>query len=545
MINIQKLLLTTGLMICLSIIGCSQQQRGKSGKNTGEKSNKPNIVFILADDLGYNEVGVYGQTKIETPNIDALAHNGMQFTQYYAFPVCAPSRYLLMTGKHSGHAYIRANNGWSERGGENGWSYREMVANPALIGQWPIPDTTVTIGKLLQRAGYKTAFVGKWGLGGPMTVGVPTNQGFDLFYGYLGQWHAHQYYPVYLYKNGKRVPLNNKLMPPHQKFPENLDTMNPENYKKYRGQDYAPKLMLETSLQFIQTNSKDDQSFFLVYAPTLSHVSLQAPKEWIMKYHKKFGPEKPYLGDESYLPSRYPHATYAAMVSYLDMQVGKLIKKLKATGEYDNTLIIFSSDNGPTFNGGTDSPWFGTIPFRKHDRGREGWIDSLKVPYFKTKRGWAKGFVHEGGIRVPMIAVWNEKIEPGSRTRRISAVWDVLPTLADVAGIEAPKNIDGISFLPTLLGNEQKQHSYLYWEFPGYGGQQAVRMGKWKGIRMNIKDGNMEIQLFNLKKDVQEQHNVASKHPKVVQKIKHIMAKEHTIPKVDDFRMKALQLKKN
>jgi arylsulfatase len=485
-----------------------------------KKSEGPNIVYILADDLGYGDVGAYGQKKIETPNIDALAKQGMLFTQHYAFPVCAPSRYVLMTGKNSGHAYIRGNDEWADRG--DIWNYKAMEANPALEGQLPIPDSTITIAKVLKKAGYKTALVGKWGLGGPFTTGIPNKQGFDYFYGFLCQREDHTYYPGHLWENTLRVPLNNKEVSPQVKFPKDENPLDPKNYDRYSQSDYAPKFIIKAALRFIQRNK--NHPFFLYFASPLPHVSLQAPQKWVNHYHKKFGDEKPFLGG-GYFPTRYPHATYASMVSTLDEHVGQIVQKLKDLGVYKNTIIVFTSDNGPTFNGGTDSPWF--------DSGGP----------FKSKKGWGKGYVREGGIREPFIVSWPGKIKSGSKSDLISATWDAMPTFCQIAGITPPKDIDGISYLPTLLGHpdKQKKHPYLYWEYPGYGGQQAVRIGKWKGIRMNIKKkGNLKIQLFNLKKDIQEQHNVADQHPEVVRKIKHIMLQEHTIPTVDAFRMKAL-----
>jgi arylsulfatase len=375
--------------------------------------------------------------------------------------------------------------------------------------------------------------VGKWGLGAPMTAGLPGKQGFDYFYGFIGQRQDHTYYPPHLWESTVsqgatfRVPLNNKVMSPQVTFPKRLNDLDPENYKKYRQKDYAPTLLLNKALKFIEANK--DKPFFLYYPSPLPHVSLQAPQKWVNYYHRKFGAEKPYLGG-SFFPSRYPRATYAAMVSTLDAQVGAIVKKLKELGIYKNTLIMFSSDNGPAYDGGSDSPWF--------DSGGP----------FKSEKGWGKGYVHEGGIRVPFIAEWPGRIRPGADSNLISAEWDIMPTFCQIIGVNPPRKIDGISFLPTLLGhpNHQKKHSFLYWEFPGYhayegGGQQAVRMGKWKGIRMHIDKGNLKIQLFNLDKDIQEQNNVADRHPGIVEKIKHIMQLEHTTPAVDAFRMKALE----
>ena len=297
--------------------------------------------------------------------------------------------------------------------------------------------------------------------------------------------------------------------------------MASESYSDYYLNDYSPDLMFEEIQGFIADNRNN--SFFLYWATPIPHVPLQVTKPWVDKYVEKFGDEDPYLGQRGYFPHRYPRAAYAGMVSYLDDQVGQLIEQLKIFGIYENTIIMFSSDNGPTFNGGTDSPWF----------------DSAKP--FKSERGWGKGTVHEGGIRVPMIASWPGKIKPGSTAKHISAFYDVLPTIAELAEIETDYQSDGISFLPTLLNKkDQKNHNFLYWEFPAYKGQQAVRMGKWKGIRMNIFEGNMDVQLFNLESDPQEQNNVADQYPEMVRKIEKIMEEEHVTPEIERFKMKEL-----
>ncbi len=488
--------------------------------NITKGQKKPNIIYILADDLGYGELGCYGQDKIETPNIDKLAKNGMKFNQHYSgSPVCAPSRCVLMTGKHAGHAYIRGNDGMSSRG--DIWDYEKMAKNPKLEGQRPIPDETKTIPELLKTAGYKTGAIGKWGLGPPHSEGAPNNQGFDFFYGYICQRMAHSYYPTHLWKNGKKDTLRNELVVPHQKLGEDKDPKDPESYEKFHGQDYTPTLMYNEMEKFVESNK--DQPFFFYWASLIPHVALAAPEKWVNYYREKFGEEEPYTGDSGYLPSQYPRATYAAMISYLDENVGKLVKKLKDLGIYDNTLIIFTSDNGPTYTGGADTVWF----------------DSADP--FKSEYGYSKGFVNEGGIRVPMIAQWPGKIKPGSQSDHISAFYDVMPTMCDLGKTECDVETDGISFAKTLLGKKgQEEHKYLYWEFPAYGGQQAVRMGKWKAIRKNIKKGNMKIELYNLEKDLQEQNNVADQHPEIVSEVKKIMEKEHQTSRVKTFRMKAL-----
>ena len=485
----------------------------------GEKQNRPNIIYILADDLGYGELGVYGQELIETPHIDALANTGMRFLQHYSgSPVCAPARSVLMTGQHSGHTHIRGNDEWTERG--DTWDYEAMFDNPFLEGQRPLPDSIITVAEILQNAGYKTGMVGKWGLGAPTTEGVPNKQGFDLFYGYNCQRQAHTLYPMHLWKNEVRDLLDNKMVPPHSNLKQGADPSDPASYNDFQLNDYAPELMHKEALNFIDENK--EESFFLFYASPLPHVPLQAPKRWVEYYQKKFGPEKPYIG-KSYFPNPTPRATYAAMISYLDEQVGDIVAKLQDLGLYENTLIIFTSDNGPTYSGGADTPFF----------------ESAKP--FKTERGWAKGYLHEGGIRVPMIASWPGHIEPNSKSDHLSAFYDVLPTMCEIIGLPIPDQTDGISLLPTMLNNSQKKkHEYLYWEFPAYNGQQAVRLGKWKGIRKDIFDGNLEVELYDLNNDIQEQNNLATQYPEVVEKIEAIMKQEHIPSSLEKFKFSQL-----
>lgn len=492
-------------------------------ENTKTKpKQKPNIIYILADDLGYGDLGCYGQEIIETPNIDALAANGMKFTQHYAgAPVCAPSRCVLLTGKHMGNAYIRGNDPWSERGDVK--NYAAVEKDLTLEGQRPIPDSTITLAELLKTAGYKTACVGKWGLGPAHSEGSPNKQGFDFFYGYNCQRQAHTYYPTHLWKNEEPLWLDNKFVDAHKtKFPINADPYDEKSYSDFTLNEYTPDLMISEALTFIENNK--EQPFFMYYASPIPHVPLQVTKPWVDKYRKIIGEEKPYIKG-SYFPNQYPRATYAGMVSYLDHQVGQLVNKLKELGIYENTLIIFTSDNGASYTGGADTKYF----------------NSNGV--FDEKRGRGKGYLHEGGIRVPMIATWEGKIEQGSEIEHISSFYDVLPTFCELLNIEAPNDIDGISFLPGLLDKGiQKQHEYLYWEFPekGYKGQQAVRMGKWKAIRKNILKGNMEIELYDLDTDIKELNNVAAKHPELVSRFEEIMKKEHTPAELPAFKMTQL-----
>jgi arylsulfatase len=501
------------LIITINFSSCKQVAEEKN-------STKPNVIYILADDLGYGELGVYGQEKIQTPNIDRLANSGMIFTQHYSgAPVCAPARYMLMTGKHPGHARIRGNDEWAERG--DVWNYEAAVNDPNLEGQRPILNTTETIGKVMQKAGYKTAIVGKWGLGAPLTEGIPNKSGFDFFYGYNCQRQAHQLYPKHLWKNEEKEWLNNELIAPRTKLDKGADTMNIASYAKFDQVDYAPAKMQSEVLNFIEENK--EQPFFMYYASPLPHLPLQVPQNYVDKYVKLFGEEPPYLGNRGYFPNRYPNAAYAGMITYLDDQVGEIVIKLKELDLYENTIIIFTSDNGPTYTGGVDAEFF----------------NSAKP--FKNEYGRTKGFTYEGGIRVPMIASWPEKIKAGSITDHISAFWDVMPTLGELVNEKVPDDIDGISFLPTLLENKNQQnHEFLYWEFPSYQGQQAVRMGDWKGIRKDIFKGNMAVELYNLKNDPSETVDLALKFPEIVLQIETIMKNEHTPAELDRFKIKQL-----
>jgi len=509
----REFLKSTGVLATTSIF------MTKTLMNCAKKSKKPNIVYILADDLGYGELGCYGQKIIKTPNIDKLAENGMKFSNHYSgSPVCAPSRCVLLTGKHSGHAYIRGNDEWKRDG--NVWDFQEVEKNPKLEGQRPIPANTMTIGKLLQNQDYKTACIGKWGLGPAFSEGSPNKQGFDFFYGFNCQRQAHTYYPVHLYKNEERVQLDNKMVPPNTKFDSNLDPYDEASYADFNLQNYAPDLMIKEALNFLDENK--NSNFFLYYPTPLPHVPLQVTKKWVDMYKDTFVDEEPYIKG-SYFPCRYPNATYAGMISYMDDQVGQIVEKLKEMGQYENTLIIFSSDNGATYTGGADTQLFDS-------NGK-----------FGAEYGKGKGFTHEGGIRVPMIASWYKKIKPGSESDHISAFWDVMATLSEVSGGITPDDTDGISFLPELLGKDQQKHEFLFWDYPEYGGQQAVRMGKWKGMRKNIrKDGNLVIELYNLDNDPKESTNIASSNPEIVEKIRKIMDKEHTQSILKSFRMKAL-----
>lgn len=482
--------------------------REKTPDRPGDSQRPPNIVLIMADDLGYGELGCYGQKKIRTPNLDQMAAEGLRFTQFYSgAPVCAPSRFVLMTGKHLGHAAIRDNS----------------EVQPE--GQWPMPAGELTIAELLKTCGYATAAIGKWGLGPPGSSGDPNQQGFDLFFGYNCQRHAHNHYPSWLYRNREKVWLDNPVFSAHQRFPQDADPNDPAAYRRYIGRDYAPDRMLQEAIQFMRANR--DRPFFIYYATTVPHLALQVPEDSLKEYLGQF-PETPYLGDRGYLPCFAPRATYAAMISRLDRDVGTLLRELQGLGLDEQTVVLFTSDNGPTHGSGG---------------GKEAGVGGSDSDFFASAGplNGLKGSVLEGGTRVPLVVRWPGKIPPGKVSDHVAASWDFLPTLAELAGVETPAGIDGISFMPTLFGQEDRQarHAFLVWEFYGYGGQQAVRMGPWKALRLNCfraPDGPM--QLFNLEQDLGETRDVAAEHPEIVEQAQSILEREHHDSPYWDFREK-------
>jgi arylsulfatase A-like enzyme len=516
-----KLYLCSTAILLLALSACSSSTSdAPATAPTSEGSraaNKPNIIYILADDLGYGELGVMGQEIIETPHIDALANGGMLFTQHYSgAPVCAPARGVLMMGRHTGHAYVRGNHEDGARG--DVWNFQAMLDNPRLEGQAPIPDSLITLGEVLQGAGYTTGLIGKWGLGAPYSEGVPNKQGFNYFFGYNCQRQAHNLYPTHLWENESRVFLNNELKIPHVKREQDEDTPDSTFFNEFLQQDFAPDAMQVKALEFVRKNTENP--FFLYYASPLPHVPLQAPQRWVDHYREKIAEDPAYRG-KAYFPSQYPRATYAAMISTLDEQVGELVAELKVLGLYDNTLIIFSSDNGPTYAGGADTEFF------------------KSAEPFQTTKNRIKGHVYEGGIRVPMIAHWPGTIAADGTSYHISAFQDVMPTLAEIAGVEPPAN-DGISFLPAMKGEAQPAHDYLYWEFPAYKGQQAVRKGNWKAIRKNMFGGNLALELYDLSKDVKEANDVAADNPDIVAEMEAILKREHVTSSVERFRFAVL-----
>ncbi len=464
------------LLSWLSVIGlcsaCHQAQHHSEVRST----SSPNVVWFMADDLGWGELGCYGQTKIRTPRVDRLAAEGMLFEQHYSgAPVCAPARCVLMTGLHSGHAYVRGNHeigGWGDDDGE---------------GQLPLPDGTTTLPGLLQSNGYATCAVGKWGLGGPDTSGEPNRQGFDHWFGYLCQRQAHNHYPTHLWRNTERVDLEGNV------------------WQNVMGKQYAHDLMAEEILDWIRDHAEEP---FFMYVPFhIPHAAIQVPQDSLDEYDGAFESDPPYKKDKGYLPHPTPRAAYAAMITRMDRDVGRIVDLLEELGLRDNTLVAFSSDNGPTFNGGTDSTFFESAA---------------------QFRG-LKGSVYEGGLRVPLVVSWPGVVPQGSRTRHLSAFQDVMPTLLELAGVRIPEGIDGLSFSPTLRGEtDQRQHEALYFEFPAYGGQQAVRTERWKLVRRQLLKGQPSLALYDMDSDEAEQEDVASIHPDVVERLLAIARREHT-----------------
>ncbi len=479
-----------------------------AGVAPASAADKPNIVFLLCDDLGFGDVGAFGQQKIRTPNVNRLAAEGMKLTTHYSGnAVCAPSRCVLMTGLHPGHAFIRDNRQY-RKGSE---------------GQWPIPAETVTLAEVLQELGYTTGAFGKWGLGAPDTTGEPLKQGIDRFFGYNCQAVAHNYYPTYLWDNGVKLPLNNPPFAATQKFPASADPNDPASYARYSGKDFAPDFITAQALKFIRDNK--DRPFFLFYPTTVPHLALQVPDDSLAEYAGKF-PEEPYLGDKAYLPHRTPRAAYAAMVTRLDREIGRLMQEVAAQGLDDNTIFVFSSDNGPLYDklGGTDTDFFQSAGVF---RGR-------------------KGSLYEGGVRVPTIVRWKGKIAAGTESKRVSGFEDWFPTLVEVAGgLEAiPNGLDGISLVPTLLGKPQPDRPFLYREFPSYGGQQSIRVGDWKAVRQNLNPPARRplnagpIELYDLTAEPTESTDVADNHPELVAKLSKLMAEQRV--KSEVFPIRAL-----
>ncbi len=445
---------------------------GAAARPAAQRPAGPNILLIQADDLGYGDLQVYGQSRFDTPSLTRLAREGVRFTQYYAgSTVCAPSRATLMTGLHTGHASVRGNGGASR-------------------GDLGLPAADVTIAEVLRKAGYRTALIGKWGLGGPGGSGDPNAQGFDLAFGFLDQRHAHRQFTDYLWRNG-------------QKQPTDLE------------RDYVNDLFTKEAAAFIERD--DRRPFFIYLNYTVPHAELRPPSEALEAFTGKF-PETPFVNREAddrpsgatpqgpslgYRSQPAPHAAFAATINRMDRDVGRLVDLLRARGLDGRTLVLFTSDNGPHKEGGGDPAFFNS----------SGGLRGIKRD------------LYEGGIRVPMIARWPGTVPAGKVSDHVWAHWDMMPTLAELAGAPAPGGLDGISVTRALRGRPQPSHEFLYWEFHERGFQQAVRMGRWKAVRLK-KDAPLE--LYDLAGDVAEQHEVSSAHPDVVQRIESYLKSART-----------------
>ncbi|MDF9827145.1 arylsulfatase A [Ereboglobus sp. PH5-5] len=463
---------------------------------------KPNVIYIYFDDLGYGELGCYGQEKIRTPNIDRVAAEGMRFTRHYTtFPVSAPARCGLMTGRHSGHAHVRGN---YEFGGHT---------DDEEGGNMPLPEGSMTIARVMKQAGYATAAIGKWGLGFRNTSGDPLRHGFDYFYGYYDQKQAQNHYPTHLWENGNRVPLKNKPIRLHSKF--NLPPNAPDSdFDAFTGEDYSLDRMVDKTLGYIKANK--DRPFFLYLPYTPPHVSLQCKKEAIAEYIGQFPEETPYLKG-NYVPSKHPLSTYAAMITHADKQVGKILALLKELGLDENTIVMISSDNGATANqGGAQTEFFdstGGLRGRKRD-------------------------LYEGGIRIPFIVRWPGKVAKGSVCDLVSAQYDMLATLGELTGARGDWETDGISILPTLLGAREKQtpREYLYFEFTEKTGQIAIiKDGRWKGVKSNMHEGPGTWEIFDLHQDREEQTDLSARHSEMINRFEQIITNEHWQPTLREW----------
>ncbi|MBI2480028.1 MAG: arylsulfatase [Planctomycetia bacterium] len=437
-----------------------------------EPTPRPNFIYILADDLGYGDLGCYGQQTLTTPNLDRMAAEGMRFTQHYAgSTVCAPSRCVLLTGLHTGHCRIRGN------------------------GPGQLREEDVTIAEVLRQAGYRTGCVGKWGVGNPPPLDDPQRQGFDYFYGYVNMFHAHNFYPEFIIRNGERVLLRNEVEP---------------QWKDGDGRgiatkrvDYVPDLVTAEALSFIERNR--DEPFFLYFAMNVPHANNEAGRG----SRPERGMEVPNFGEFATKEWPAPEKGFASMIRNIDGDVGKVFAKLKELDLDENTLVIFSSDNGPHQEGGHQMPFFDS----------NGPLQGMKRD------------LYEGGIRVPMIARWPTHINAGAVPGHVSGFQDMLPTLAQLAGAATPAT-DGISMVPALTGkDEQPRHDHLYWEFFEQGGRQGVLQRHWKGVRLNTeKNPEGPIELYDLSKDLEEAHNLADQHPEIVARLEAILRTSHVDP---------------
>ncbi len=441
---------TAGMLLGL---GCQASERAQ---------RPPNVVLIVADDLGWGELGCYGQTKIRTPRIDALAAQGVRFTQFYSgAPVCAPSRCVLLTGKHNGHGAVRDN----------------FEVQPE--GQMDLPASEVTIAEALWERGYATGCFGKWGLSTPSSEGHPNAQGFGEFFGYICQRQAHNFYPDHLWRNRERVELD--------------------------GTQYSHDRIAAAALDFVRENR--ERPFFLYVPFTTPHLALQVPDDSLSEYVGQWD-DPPYDGKKGYRAHPTPRAAYAAMVTRMDRDVGRIVDLVDELNLGDETLILFTSDNGPTYDrlGGSDSEFF------QSTAGLRGF----------------KGSVYEGGLRVPLVARWGERLVAGSVATKPAAFFDVFATVAELCGAARPSVGDGESFASALFGADTGSRSTpMYWELAGYGGQQALRSGDWKVVKRELKKGNPRVELYDLAQDPQEARDLAGERPDLAAELARQLDAQH------------------
>ena len=461
-----------GLLLTSVSVGLNAQTAEVPKHN--KSSETPNVIFILADDLGFSDIEAYGNQLISTPNINKLSKEGMSFTQVFSgSTISSPSRACLMTGQHTGHTKVR---GHIEHSPE---------------GQEPLDTAVHTVAQLFRAAGYTTGAFGKWGLGYPGSIAEPNKVGFDKFFGYVCQRQAHSYYPLWLYDNTTKIPLD--------------------------GKTYAPDPIQQQALQFIRDNR--DKPFFGYFAYTIPHASLEQPDDSILQMYKgKFCEPKTFTYSGDYTGTTIPRTQFAGMVTRLDTYIGQVVDELRKLGILDNTLIIFTSDNGPHTEGGADPEFFNTE---------------------KRLKGYKRS-LYEGGVRVPFIVRWDGHVAPGTTSNHLAAAWDMMPTFTELLGMQAvwTQPTDGVSMLPTITGEgTQPQHDYLYWEFHEEGGRQAVRKGPWKLIRQKIRT-SPTLELYNVDDDLNETRDLSAQNPEKVQELKSIMDKARTPSPLFNFGIK-------
>ncbi|MCL2622725.1 MAG: arylsulfatase [Planctomycetaceae bacterium] len=459
-------------LLLLPIV-CTFLLSALSVETVAQTQEKCNIIFILADDLGYGDLSCYGQTQFETPRIDSLASGGIKFTRHYAgSTVCAPSRCALMTGKHTGNAYVRGNRG-----------------APDGFGDWPLASEVVTVAAVLKKHGYVNGTFGKWGLGNHQNDGNPLKHGFDEFFGYYSQRDAHNYYPPYLHHNENKIELD--------------------------GKTYSHDLIAAEALRFIRENK--DRPFFCYLPVTIPHAAMQVPEEYVAPWREKFPEFEETIAQYSIAAGvRNPVAAFPGMLTKLDETVGRVLDLLDELGIADNTIVMFSSDNGPHVEGGHRSDLFNS-----------------NGPLTGTKRD-----LSEGGIRVPFLARWPAAIKPGTVSDHAGAFWDFFPTICELIGEPLPYDIDGLSYLPTLRGDtvNQRKHEYLYWEFYEQGGKRAACIGDWKGVQLNVsRQPDGPIAVYDLSDDLAEQNDLAKQHPEMVEQFRKLFDSVRTPSEVFDF----------